>query len=49
MRCFGNRHIELLVEPILEALQDAPLVLERLASLDVQLPGRETDDHVSGL
>src|SRR5216110_3315508 len=44
----GHRHVEAVVHPVLEALHDRPLVLERLARGQVQLPHHHAHNHDSG-
>src|SRR6266850_240985 len=41
----GDRHVEPVVQPVLEALQHDALVLEGLARRQVQLPDDQPDDH----
>src|SRR5205809_5296852 len=42
-----GRDVEAVVEPVLEALQDVTLLLQRAAPLEVQLPGHHPHHHAS--
>src|SRR5438874_4265477 len=44
---FRGRDVEAVVEPVLEALQDVTLLLQRAAPLEVQLPGHHPHHHGS--
>src|SRR5438876_873049 len=44
---FRGRDVEAVVEPVLEALQDVTLLLQRAAPLEMQLPGHHPDHHGS--
>src|SRR5690606_1176192 len=39
--------VEPIVEAVFQALDHAPLLLQRLAAVDLQIPGDEADDHRS--
>src|SRR3989454_9193849 len=43
----GRRDVEALVQPVLEAAQDLPLVFQGLAAVQMQLPRDEANDHRS--
>src|SRR6266536_102955 len=48
VRRFGDRDVEPVMEPVLEALEHGTLVLERLARREVQLPRDDPHDHGTG-
>jgi hypothetical protein len=43
----GDGHVEAIVQPVLQALENAPLLLERLAAVDLELPADHADDHAA--
>src|SRR5436309_1480327 len=45
MRRLRRGHVEAVVEAVLEALQDAALVLERVTRREMQLPRHDPHDH----
>src|SRR5438046_8667955 len=45
MRRLRRRHVEAVVEAVLEALQDVALVLERVTRRKMQLPRHDPPDH----